>query len=221
MGSTMTSGLSIRHVSVTFESRVVLADVNLDVGSGEVVALQGPSGSGKSTLLSVIAGLMVPDAGTVTWNGTDITQLAPHRRNIAMVFQRPGLFAHLDVAGNVAFAMRVARVPTELRTRRVDELLELVDLAGFETRRIDALSGGEAQRVALARALAPHPQMLLLDEPLSALDTELRTRLADDLARILRIEGCTTLYVTHDALEAHRIADRVVELNQLSRQARE
>jgi ABC-type Fe3+/spermidine/putrescine transport system ATPase subunit len=219
MGAAVTGeGLSVRAVRVMFNSRRVLNGVDLDVAPGEIVALQGPSGAGKSTLLAVIAGLIAPDSGTVTLNGNDITGVAPHRRNISMVFQRPGLFAHLDVAGNVGFGLRMARSPRVPRQRvheRTGEVLELVDLVGFASRSVDTLSGGEAQRVSLARALAPHPSVLLLDEPLSALDAALRGRLADDVARILRREGCTTLYVTHDVAEAHRIADRVVELRQL------
>lgn len=202
--------LEVRDVVVEWNDRPVLDHVDLDVGDGEVVALQGPSGSGKTTLLRVIAGLLVPRSGTVHLNGIDITEVAPHRRGIGMVFQDEQLFPHLDVLGNVEFGLRMQGISGPMRSRRVAELLDLVGLAGFERRRVTSLSGGEAKRVALARSLAPAPPVLLLDEPLTGLDRDLRDRLALDLATLLRATRTAALMVTHDAGEAAIVADRVV-----------
>jgi thiamine transport system ATP-binding protein len=202
--------LEVRGVVVVFGDRTVLDRVDLDVADGEVVALQGPSGAGKSTLLRVIAGLLVPQAGTVRSGGVDITELPPHRRGIGMVFQDEQLFPHRDVGQNVEFGLRMQHRPKAERAARVAELLELVGLPGVERRSVTSLSGGEAKRVALARSLAPAPPVLLLDEPLTGLDRELHDRLADDLARVLRATGTSALMVTHDAAEAARVADRIV-----------
>jgi thiamine transport system ATP-binding protein len=202
--------LEVREVMVEWNGCTVLDHVDLDVGDAEVVALQGPSGSGKTTLLRVIAGLLVPRSGTVHLDGADITEVAPHRRGIGMVFQDEQLFPHLDVLGNVEFGLRMQGVSGPMRTRRVAELLDLVGLAGFERRSVTSLSGGEAKRVALARSLAPAPPVLLLDEPLTGLDRDLRDRLALDLARSLRATRTAALMVTHDADEAATVADRVV-----------
>jgi thiamine transport system ATP-binding protein len=212
--------LSVRAVTVAFDGRTVLDRVSLDVAAGSIVAVQGPSGSGKSTLLAVIAGLLAPQAGTVALDDVDVTNTPVHRRGIAMVFQRPALFEHLDVAGNIGYGLglgvgRAHRVDRATRAARVAELLDLIGMAGFEQRSVATLSGGEAQRVALARALAPRPSVLLLDEPLSALDEDLRHQLAVDLVAILAAERCTTIHVTHDRGEAATIADRVVELAEL------
>jgi thiamine transport system ATP-binding protein len=202
--------LEVRGVVVVFGDRTVLDHVDLDVSDGEVVALQGPSGAGKSTLLRVIAGLLVPQAGTVRLGGVDITELPPHRRGIGMVFQDEQLFPHRDVGQNVEFGLRMQHRPKAERAARVAELLELVGLPGVERRSVTSLSGGEAKRVALARSLAPAPPVLLLDEPLTGLDRELHDRLADDLARVLRATGTSALMVTHNAAEAARVADRIV-----------
>ena len=202
--------LEVRDVVVEWNGRTVLDHVHLEAGDAEVVALQGPSGSGKTTLLRVIAGLLVPQSGTVHLDGVDITEVAPHRRGIGMVFQDEQLFPHLSVRGNVEFGLRMQGVSGPERTRRVAELLDMVGLAGFEQRRVTSLSGGEAKRVALARALAPAPPVLLLDEPLTGLDRDLRDRLALDLARLLRATRTAAVMVTHDADEAATVADRVV-----------
>ena len=183
-----------------------------------MVALLGPSGSGKSTLLRVIAGLLVPDRGRVAWDGVDLRTVPTHRRRFGLVFQDDQLFPHRDVAAQRR--LRAGRAPAgrqaEIRGR-VAELLDLVGLPGFERRGVASLSGGEAKRVALARALAPSPRLLLLDEPLGALDRELHDRLALDLRRLLKDVGIAGLHVTHDREEADAVADRVVTLEQLGR----
>lgn len=207
--------LDVHEVTVRFGERTVLDRVSLSMERGEVVALLGPSGSGKTTLLRVIAGLLRPDAGTIRIGGRDVTEEAAHRRQVGLVFQDDQLFPHHDVAGNIAFGLRIAKWPRDEQRARIAELLELVGLPGFERRRIEALSGGEARRVALARSLAPRPAVLLLDEPLSGLDPELHDRLASDLAGVLRATGTTALMVTHDRDEAALVADRAVDLGEL------
>lgn len=204
--------LRVADVVVAFDGTRVLDEVSLDAGEGEVVALLGASGSGKSTLLRVIAGLIAPDAGTVSIDGRDVTNVPTHRRGVGMVFQDEQLFPHRDVAANIAFGLRMQGVDAAARAARVAELLALVGLAGFERRRVTDLSGGEAKRVALARSLAPRPGVLLLDEPLTGLDRELHDRLAVDLAQILRTTGTTAVLVTHDREEAETVADRMVRL---------
>ncbi len=201
--------LGLNGISVRYGAVAAVSEVDLAVGDGEVVALLGPSGCGKSTLLRAVAGLETPSAGTVTWDGVDLAGTPVHRRGFGLVFQDGQLFPHRDVAGNVAFGLRMLRVEREDRRKRVDELLELVGLGGYGRRKVTELSGGEQQRVALARALAPRPRLLLLDEPLSALDRALRETLAVDLARVLREAGATALVVTHDHDEAFTLADRV------------
>ncbi|OLR90327.1 ABC transporter ATP-binding protein [Actinokineospora bangkokensis] len=201
--------LSVAGVSVRYGPLAAVSDVDLRVDDGEVVALLGPSGCGKSTLLRAVAGLEPLTAGSVRWDGADLAGVPVHRRGFGLVFQDGQLFPHRDVAGNVAFGLRMAGVPRPRRDERVAELLDLVGLAGYGGRRVSQLSGGEAQRVALARALAPEPRLLLLDEPLSALDRALREHLAVDLARVLRVAGTSALVVTHDHDEAFTLADRV------------
>ncbi|TDV47092.1 thiamine transport system ATP-binding protein [Actinophytocola oryzae] len=201
--------LSVTEVTVRYGSLTAVSDIDLAVADGEVVALLGPSGCGKSTLLRAIAGLEPPARGVVRWDDTDLAAVPVHRRGFGLVFQDGQLFPHRDVAGNVAFGLRMRHMPTADRRTRVAELLELVGLGGYEHRRVTELSGGEQQRVALARALAPRPRLLLLDEPLSALDRALREQLAMDLAGVLRVADATALVVTHDHDEAFTLADRV------------
>ena len=207
--------LTVRDVSVVFDGTLVLDGLTLEVDDGEIVALLGPSGSGKSTLLRVVAGIVQPDRGSVSIGGSDVTSVPTHRRGVGMVFQDEQLFPHLDVGANVAFGLRMAGVPKAERQARVEELLELVGLDGFGGRSIERLSGGEAKRVALARSLAPAPAVLLLDEPLSGLDQDLRIRLAEELSAVLRSTRTTSIWVTHDLEEAELVADRVVRLGEL------
>ncbi|MFD9965836.1 ABC transporter ATP-binding protein [Amycolatopsis sp. NPDC058986] len=205
--------LSVRDLTVHYGSFAAVRDVRLDIADGEVLALLGPSGSGKSTLLRAIAGLEPVTRGTVNWDGEDLAAVPVHRREFGLVFQDGQLFGHRDVAANIAFGLRMHRVPRAEHAARVRRLLDLVGLAGYERRRVTELSGGQAQRVALARALAPEPRLLLLDEPLSGLDAGLREQLAIDLAALLRRSKITALLVTHDQEEAFTLADRVAVLD--------
>jgi thiamine transport system ATP-binding protein len=196
-------------VSVGYGAAEIVHGVDLAVAPGEVVALLGPSGCGKSTLLRAIAGLEPLRSGTITWNGDRLDALPTHRRGVGLMFQHHALFPHRNVGDNVGFGLRMAGVAPAQRRLRVDELLALVGLDGYRDRRIDTLSGGEAQRVALARALAPEPRVLLLDEPLGALDRALRERLAGDVRSIIGRLAITAIHVTHDQDEAATVADRV------------
>lgn len=205
--------LSARDVVVSFGDRRVLDGCSIELGAGEIVGLQGPSGSGKSTLLRVIAGLLVPAAGTIEVDGRDVSTTPTHLRRIGMVFQDNQLFPHLSVAGNVEFGLKMQRMPRADRTTRVGEVLELVGLGGFGSRSVSALSGGEAKRVALARSLAAGPHVLLLDEPLTGLDRELHDALAPELRRVLQSAHTSALLVTHDLDEARTIADRTVHMH--------
>ncbi|MDM7854849.1 ABC transporter ATP-binding protein [Cellulomonas alba] len=204
--------LQVRDVAVVYGERPsagtrAVDGVSFDVPTGEVVALLGPSGCGKSSLLRAVAGLEPLAAGAVLWDGADLAGVPVHRRAFGLMFQDGQLFAHRDVAGNVAYGLR--GVPRAARAGRVAELLDLVGLAGYGSRPVATLSGGERQRVALARALAPEPRVLLLDEPLSALDRALRERLAVDLRSVLVATGTPAVFVTHDQDEAFAVADRV------------
>jgi thiamine transport system ATP-binding protein len=199
--------LSLRDVTVTFDGRPAVDDVSLELPDGDVLAVLGPSGCGKSTLLRAIAGLELLHAGAISWDGEDVSRVATHRRGFALMFQDGQLFDHLTVARNVGYALRLRRVPDP--DRRVSELLDLVGLPEYGDRLPGTLSGGERQRIALARSLAVEPRLLLLDEPLSALDAGLRERLAGDLRAILETAGTTALLVTHDHEEAFAVADRL------------
>ena len=201
------TGLSVRGLAVTYGDLCAVDGVDLEVAAGEVVALLGASGSGKSSLLRAVAGLEDVAAGEVAWDGRSMVRVPVHKRGFGLMFQDGQLFEHRDVGSNIAYGL--TGLPRAQRGERVREMLELVGLPGFERRRVTTLSGGQAQRVALARALAPAPRLLLLDEPLSALDRALREQLATDVRTILRQGGTTALYVTHDQDEAMTVADRV------------
>jgi thiamine transport system ATP-binding protein len=202
--------LRLDDVSVRLGGADILDGVSFDVADREVVAVLGPSGSGKTTLLRVVAGLQDPSSGRVLIDGRDVTDVPTHRRGVGLMFQDHALFPHRDVAGNVAFGLRMARERDAAIRARVEEVLELVGLGGFGPRSIENLSGGERQRVALARALAPRPSLLLLDEPLGSLDRALRDRLLDELAELLRATGVTVVHVTHDQAEAFATGERIV-----------
>jgi ABC-type Fe3+/spermidine/putrescine transport system ATPase subunit len=207
------TAVSVERVTHRFGPVVALEDVNLAFRQGEFVTMLGPSGCGKTTLLRIVAGFERPTLGRVMLGDKDITRVAPHRRPLNMVFQRPTLFPHLDVAGNVAFGLRVAGVERPERDLRVAEALRLVRLEDYGKRRADELSGGQMQRVALARALVNRPTVLLLDEPLSALDLTIRLEMEVELRRIHRESGATFVYVTHDQREALALSDRIVVFN--------
>jgi thiamine transport system ATP-binding protein len=204
--------LSVRGVVVRFGDRTVLDGVDLAVADGEIVAVQGASGGGKTTLLRVIAGLLRPDAGQVAWDGVDLAGVPPHERRFGLMFQDNQLFPHRDVGRNVGFGLRMQGRSRGEIDERVARLLDLVGLPGYERRKVATLSGGEAQRVALARSLAPEPRLLLLDEPLGALDRDLHDRLTGEIRQLLKRLGTTAVHVTHDPEEAATVADRVVRL---------
>lgn len=202
--------LEVRNLHKSYVDGWTLHDVSFAVDQSENFCLLGPSGCGKTTLLRLIAGLEMPDSGQVLVDGRDVSHVPPHLRGFGLMFQEYALFPHKDVDGNVAFGLQIQRLSREAVEARVAEVLDLVGLAGFEHRNVNQLSGGERQRVALARSLAPQPCLLLLDEPLGALDRTLRERLMDELPEILRRAGVTSITVTHDQEEAFSIADRVL-----------
>lgn len=209
----MTNAITVVGANKRYGDFVALDNVDFVVPAGSLTALLGPSGSGKSTLLRAIAGLDTPDSGTITINGRDVTNIAPQRRGIGFVFQHYAAFKHLTVRDNVAFGLKVRKVAKSDIKDRVDNLLEVVGLAGFQTRYPNQLSGGQRQRMALARALAVDPQVLLLDEPFGALDAKVREDLRAWLRRLHDEVHVTTVLVTHDQAEALDVADRIAVLN--------
>ena len=204
--------LELRHIDHHYAGQWLLQDVNLQVAAGDIVALLGPSGSGKSTLLNIAAGLLAPDAGSVWFDALDITAWPPEQRRFALMFQDFALFAHLNVLDNVAFGLIEQRLPKREARARALQMLEVFGLQALAQRRVWNLSGGEQQRVALARALITAPRALLLDEPFSALDADLRVSLRDEFRSRIQAAGMATLLVTHDESEARAMADRAVRL---------
>lgn len=206
--------LEIQEVSSSYEAESVLSDISFSLDKGEILCLLGPSGSGKTTLLRQLAGLGSPDQGRILFDGQDMTRVQSHKRNFGMMFQEYALFPHKNVADNIAFGLEMQKWSSEKKVQRVTEMLDLVGLHGFDTRSVAELSGGERQRVALARSLAPQPQLLLLDEPLGSLDRILRDRLAGEIRSILKSQGITAVFVTHDQSEAFAVADKIGILQQ-------
>ena len=205
--------IRLRNIRMAFDDEVVLNDLNLYINDKEFLTLLGPSGCGKTTTLRIIGGFTTPTSGDVTFDGVRINDVPPHKRQINTVFQKYALFPHLDVFENIAFGLRIAKVPEEEIRQRVTEMLEVVSLKGFDRRRIDQLSGGQQQRVAIARALVNRPKVLLLDEPLGALDLRLRKDMQNELKRIQQQMGITFIYVTHDQEEALTMSDTVVVMD--------
>lgn len=206
--------LAVQAVEKQFNGHLAVAGVSLEAAAGEIVCLLGPSGCGKTTLLRLVAGLETPDAGAVWFEGRNLADVPPHRRRFGLMFQDFALFPHLSVAQNIAFGLKMRGDAASAQAARTAQMLQVVDLVGYAERRVDQLSGGEQQRVALARALAPQPRLLMLDEPLGALDRALRERLMVEVRAILKQVGVTALYVTHDQTEALAIGDRVAIMQQ-------
>lgn len=206
--------LQMRGISKVFVGRLALQGIDLEVGGAEILALLGPSGCGKTTLLRIVAGLESSDGGSLFFDGADMQGVPPHRRRFGLMFQDYALFPHLDVRGNIAYGLRLKNIGHGEIDRRVEELLELVDLRGFGNRNVSDLSGGERQRVALARSLAPEPRLLMLDEPLAALDRALRDHLGIEIRKIIKKVGIPAILVTHDQSEAFAMADRVAVLHE-------
>ena len=207
------SAIDIRGVAKSFATTTVLHDINLEIHDGEFFTMLGPSGSGKTTLLRIVAGFETPDAGTIMLHGDDVTQRPAHLRPVNTVFQDYALFPHMDVVTNVEYGLRVSGVKRDERRRRASDALAMVRLEGFAERRPAQLSGGQRQRVALARAIVNEPKVLLLDEPLGALDLKLRQEMQTELKAIQRRIGITFIYVTHDQEEAMAMSDRIAIMN--------
>ena len=211
---TLPDMLELKRIFKNYEGKPLLKDLSFTLKTGETVCLLGASGSGKSTLLRMIAGLESPDDGRILFNGIDLASTPPHARDFGLVFQDYGLFPHLNVFDNVAFGLRMHKIPQPEIQERVANLMEQMNLSGFEKRRVTDLSGGEQQRVALARALAPWPRLLMFDEPLGALDRSLKEDLLNELRIVLHKTRIPAIYVTHDQEEAFAIADRIMLLHE-------
>ena len=208
-----TNIIQLKDIAMSFDGEQVLSRLNLSISDGEFVTLLGPSGCGKTTTLRIIGGFITPDSGDVFFEGKRINQLPPHKRAVNTIFQRYALFPHLNVYENVAFGMRVQKKSNAEIKDTVARMLKLVNLVGFEKRGVQTLSGGQQQRVAIARALANHPKVLLLDEPLAALDLKLRKDMQVELKNIQKSLGITFIYVTHDQEEALSMSDTVVVMD--------
>lgn len=205
--------IRLENISVSFDDQQVLQDLHLQISDGEFVTLLGPSGCGKTTTLRIIGGFVKPDNGDVFFDGKSITELPPHKRSVNTIFQRYALFPNMNVFENVAFGMRVQKKSNAEIKETVQKMLKLVNLSGFEKRNVHTLSGGQQQRVAIARALANNPKVLLLDEPLAALDLKLRKDMQAELKNIQKSLGITFIYVTHDQEEALSMSDTVVVMD--------
>ena len=205
--------ITIREITKTYGKVFALDNVDLDIRSGEFMTLLGPSGSGKTTLLMVLAGFTRPDHGSLAFGDDEVVRRPPHKRDVGMVFQNYALFPHMDVAANVGFPLKLRKVEKSEADRRVEQALETVQLGGYGSRRIHQLSGGQKQRVALARAIVFEPRILLMDEPLSALDKKLREHMQIELRHLHEKLGMTTVYVTHDQREALTMSDRIAVIN--------
>ncbi|MET0263193.1 MAG: ABC transporter ATP-binding protein [Rariglobus sp.] len=206
--------IEILEVTKRFGDFTAVNDVSLHIKAGEFITLLGPSGCGKTTLLRMLSGFETPDAGLIRIGGEDVTHLAPYRRNVNQVFQSYALFPHMTVRENIGFGLRMQKVAAAEAATRIAEVIELVALKGFENRKPAQLSGGQRQRVALARAIVPRPSVLLLDEPLSALDAKLRVQMQIELKRLQKHLGMTFVFVTHDQEEALTMSDRIAVFNQ-------
>ena len=205
--------IRLQNISKKFEDDVILDSINLSIKDKEFMTFLGPSGCGKTTTLRIIAGFLEADSGQVIFEGKDINSLPPHKRQVNTIFQRYALFPHLNVYDNIAFGLRIKKMKEKDIAKKVGEMLELVNLKGFQKRNISSLSGGQQQRVAIARALAVEPRVLLLDEPLGALDLKLRKDMQVELKNIQKRMGITFIYVTHDQQEALSMSDTVVVMN--------
>lgn len=210
----MATQIELRDLQKSFGDNRVLEHINLEIEEDEFLTLLGPSGCGKTTILRIIGGFETPDEGRVIFDGKDITDIPPHLRPVNTLFQKYSLFPHLNVYDNVAFGLRIKRMKESEIKPRVEEMLKLVNLRGYEKRSVDSLSGGQQQRIAMARALINNPEVLLLDEPLGALDLKLRKDMQVELKRIQREVGITFIFVTHDQEEALTLSDRIVVLNE-------
>ena len=209
----ITNLIDLKNITVTFDGEKVLENLNLSIKDGEFITFLGPSGCGKTTTLRVIAGFLQPDSGDVIFENKNINGVPSHKRQVNTIFQRYALFPHLSVAENIAFGLKVKKVPKARIAEKVQKMLELVNLKGFNNRMIDSLSGGQQQRVAIARALAVDPKVLLLDEPLGALDLKLRKDMQVELKKIQQSLGITFIYVTHDQEEALSMSDTIVVMD--------
>ena len=205
--------VQLKKISVAFGEQVILDDLNLEIKDKEFITFLGPSGCGKTTTLRLIAGFLEPDDGDVLFEGNKINGVPAYKRQVNTIFQRYALFPHLNVYENVAFGLRIKKMPEDEIKAKVEEMLKLVNLTGLEKRHIDTLSGGQQQRVAIARAIANHPKVLLLDEPLAALDLKLRKDMQKELKKIQQQLGITFVFVTHDQEEALTMSDRVVVMD--------